>query len=65
MASTIADAEKIKKIIALVNNLYTSKFNSGAIIGISICDRKFTQLEWKLLGKIFLSWIFTPIITQF
>ena len=34
MASTIADAQKIKKIIALVNNLYTSKFNSGAIIGI-------------------------------
>jgi sodium-dependent phosphate transporter len=36
---------------------------TGAIIGISICDRNWKYLEWKLFSKIFISWIGTIFIT--
>lgn len=37
---------------------------TGAIVGISVCDRNWRHLEWKLFAKIFLSWIFTIFITM-
>lgn len=37
---------------------------TGAIVGISICDRDWRHLEWKLFTKIFVSWIFTIFITM-
>ena len=37
---------------------------TGAIIGISLCDRDWRHLEWKLFSKIFGSWIFTILITM-
>ena len=36
---------------------------TGGVIGISICDLEFKDLNWKIMGKIFLSWIFTILIT--
>ncbi len=37
---------------------------TGAIVGISICDRDWRHLEWKLFSKIFVSWIATIFITM-
>lgn len=42
----------------------TTQCITGAIIGISICDRNWKQLEWKLFSKIFVSWIATVFITM-
>ena len=42
----------------------TTQCITGAIVGISLCDRSIQHLEWKLLGKIFTSWIFTILITM-
>ena len=36
---------------------------TGAVVGISLCDRNLKDLNWKIMGKIFISWIFTIIIT--
>jgi sodium-dependent phosphate transporter len=36
---------------------------TGGVIGISICDHNFKDLNWKIIGKIFLSWVFTMIVT--
>ena len=36
---------------------------TGGVIGISLCDLEFKNLNWKIIGKIFLSWIFTIIVT--
>jgi solute carrier family 20 (sodium-dependent phosphate transporter) len=36
---------------------------TGGVIGISLCDYNLKDLNWKIIGKIFLSWIFTMAIT--
>ena len=36
---------------------------TGGVIGISLCDYNLKDLNWKIMGKIFLSWIFTMIVT--
>ena len=36
---------------------------TGAVVGISLCDRKFSDLNLKMMGKIFTSWIVTLFIT--
>ena len=36
---------------------------TGGVIGISLCDYNLKDLNWKIIGKIFLSWVFTMIIT--
>jgi len=36
---------------------------TGAVVGISLCDKNLKDLNWKIMGKIFLSWIFTIIVT--
>ena len=36
---------------------------TGAVIGISLCDKSLKDLNWKIMGKIFLSWIFTILVT--
>jgi phosphate/sulfate permease len=33
------------------------------VIGISLCDYNLKDINWKIIGKIFLSWVFTMIIT--
>lgn len=42
----------------------TTQCITGAIVGISLCDRNWKNIEWKLLTKIFFSWIFTIVITM-
>ena len=42
----------------------TTQCITGAIVGISVCDRAWYSLEWKLLFKIFGSWVFTILITM-
>lgn len=42
----------------------TTQCITGAIIGISLCDRDWKHLEWKLYSKIFVSWIFTILVTM-
>ncbi len=42
----------------------TTQCITGAIIGISLCDRDWKHLEWKLYSKIFTSWIFTILVTM-
>ena len=36
---------------------------TGAVIGISLCDRNLKDLNWKIMAKIFVSWIFTILVT--
>ena len=36
---------------------------TGAVVGISLCDKNLKDLNWKIMGKIFVSWIFTILIT--
>ena len=36
---------------------------TGAVVGISLCDRNLKDINWKIMGKIFVSWIFTILIT--
>ena len=36
---------------------------TGAVVGISLCDKNLRDINWKILGKIFVSWIFTIIVT--
>jgi sodium-dependent phosphate transporter len=36
---------------------------TGAVIGISLCDRNLKDINWKIMGKIFVSWIFTILVT--
>ena len=36
---------------------------TGAVVGISLCDRNLKDINWKIMGKIFISWIFTILIT--
>ena len=36
---------------------------TGAVIGISLCDKNLRDINWKILGKIFVSWIFTILVT--
>jgi sodium-dependent phosphate transporter len=41
----------------------TTQCITGAIVGISLCDRKFSDLNLKIMVKIFVSWILTLFIT--
>ena len=36
---------------------------TGAVVGISLCDRKFSDLNLKIMAKIFTSWIMTLFVT--
>ena len=36
---------------------------TGGVIGISLCDYNLKDINWKIIGKIFLSWVFTMVIT--
>jgi len=36
---------------------------TGAVVGISLCDKNLKDINWKIMGKIFVSWIFTILIT--
>ena len=36
---------------------------TGAVVGISLCDKNLKDLNWKIMIKIFVSWIFTILIT--
>jgi solute carrier family 20 (sodium-dependent phosphate transporter) len=36
---------------------------TGAVVGISLCDKKLNDLNWKIMAKIFVSWIFTILVT--
>jgi len=36
---------------------------TGAVIGISLCDKNLKDLNWKIMAKIFVSWIFTILVT--
>jgi sodium-dependent phosphate transporter len=36
---------------------------TGGVIGISLCDYNLKDINWKIIGKIFMSWVFTMIIT--
>ena len=36
---------------------------TGAVVGISLCDKNLKDLNWKIMVKIFASWIFTIIVT--
>lgn len=36
---------------------------TGAVVGISLCDKKLKDLNWKIMAKIFVSWIFTILVT--
>ena len=36
---------------------------TGAVVGISLCDRKFSDLNLKIIAKIFVSWILTLFVT--
>jgi sodium-dependent phosphate transporter len=36
---------------------------TGAVVGISLCDKNLKDLNWKIMGKIFVSWIFTILVT--
>lgn len=37
---------------------------TGAVIGISLCDHDFKNVNWRIIGRIFLSWIGTILITS-
>jgi sodium-dependent phosphate transporter len=41
----------------------TTQCITGAIVGISLCDRKFSDLNLKIMAKIFTSWIMTLFVT--
>ena len=36
---------------------------TGAVVGISLCDRNLKDLNWRIMAKIFASWIFTILVT--
>jgi sodium-dependent phosphate transporter len=36
---------------------------TGAVVGISLCDRKLSDLNMKIMVKIFVSWILTLFVT--
>jgi len=36
---------------------------TGAVVGISLCDRSLKDINWRIMAKIFASWIFTILIT--
>ena len=36
---------------------------TGAVIGISLCDKNLKDINWKIMAKIFASWIFTILVT--
>ena len=36
---------------------------TGAVVGISLCDKNLKDINWKIMAKIFASWIFTIIVT--
>ena len=36
---------------------------TGGVIGIAICDSELKNINWKIIGKIFVSWIFTILVT--
>jgi sodium-dependent phosphate transporter len=36
---------------------------TGAVVGISLCDKNLKDLNWKIMVKIFVSWIFTILVT--
>ena len=36
---------------------------TGAVVGISLCDKNIKDINWKIMAKIFASWIFTILVT--
>ena len=36
---------------------------TGAVVGISLCDSNFKDVNWRIIGRIFLSWIATILVT--
>jgi sodium-dependent phosphate transporter len=36
---------------------------TGAVIGISFCDHDFKNVNWRIMARIFLSWIGTILVT--
>ena len=36
---------------------------TGAVVGISLCDHDLKNVNWRIIGRIFLSWIGTILIT--
>jgi sodium-dependent phosphate transporter len=36
---------------------------TGAVVGISLCDSTFKDMNWRIIGRIFLSWIATILVT--
>lgn len=36
---------------------------TGAVIGISLCDNDLKNVNWRIIGRIFLSWIATILVT--
>ena len=36
---------------------------TGAVVGISLCDKKLKDINWTIMAKIFVSWIFTILVT--
>ena len=36
---------------------------TGAVVGISLCDYDLKNVNWRIIGRIFLSWIGTILIT--
>jgi solute carrier family 20 (sodium-dependent phosphate transporter) len=36
---------------------------TGAVVGISLCDKNLKDINWKIMAKIFVSWIFTILVT--
>ena len=41
----------------------STQYITGAVVGISLCDRKFSDLNLKIMAKIFTSWIMTLFVT--
>jgi sodium-dependent phosphate transporter len=36
---------------------------TGAVIGISLCDHDLKNVNWRVIGPIFLSWVGTILVT--
>lgn len=36
---------------------------TGAVVGISLCDSNLKDIKWRIIGRIFLSWIATILVT--
>ena len=36
---------------------------TGGVVAISLMDYKLSEIKWKMIGKIYLAWVFTLVIT--